>query len=589
MADPPRLLSEHLYQQRDTILAVLQRVAKELPDRLARFGTALLLAALAFWIVTYALRGPSLAINHDELNYLYGSMRLLTEGRPVGYAHGPVTYELIALAHVVAYAVTRGLGTVHSAPDYLTFVIRHEARYLEFLRALAGLFGLATIAMLYRLARIFVAPVVAFGAVVLSVAGPTFLTLASVLKEDVLYWFLLVFSLYAAWRAVAVGHTRWALAAGCAIGSATATKYLGVFAFLLVALPFLQLAGITTDRRRHLSLVMGCSGIVTLGLVFPFLLTDTASVVQNVRQMDASSAAAGSGQGLVLTDYLTTHIPDLVGWPATAVGFLGLALALRRNPAGSILLAVVPLAQLLFLGLRHGQAQAYYIFPAACLLALLACATVYEGCRRFWPSGAGILVFVSCLANLADQAHIPGAAKQALVLLAPDTRLVVRDFVLRRVPPGSRVVIGAGIIGLNFWGPPLLPALPDGERGVFARARESAFSGASEARFRVRLVDGRASRLLLGGEDCWVILPRLGSVAGRRLMDAEPPRGCERVARFYSFPEPQSQAWPMMMAGDYDALREATFHDVWARAAHGLSMDVLLCRRGVDAVIDPRP
>ena len=77
------------------------------------------LVLFSTWLAFSLFFGPELAIHHDELNFLYEALRLPAEQRLSGYGHGPLLYELIAVAESGWYVLLRVTGAVSSPSDFL--------------------------------------------------------------------------------------------------------------------------------------------------------------------------------------------------------------------------------------------------------------------------------------------------------------------------------------------------------------------------------------------------------------------------------------------------------------------------------------
>src|SRR5437588_1090628 len=81
------------------------------------------IAAYAGWLGIFLMHGPVLAVNHDEVNFVTEALRLPAQGRLHGYGHGPILYELIALAELAWYVVLRATGHIASPTEFVTYVL----------------------------------------------------------------------------------------------------------------------------------------------------------------------------------------------------------------------------------------------------------------------------------------------------------------------------------------------------------------------------------------------------------------------------------------------------------------------------------
>lgn len=566
---------------------------EQLTNRWAQYLLASVMLAFAVWYLVFLICGPRLAINHDELNYLYEALRLPAQRRLTGYAHGPLLYELIALVEVGWYAVLRLTHQVTSPSEFLTQVLAHEQAHLIACRAMVGLIALLLLVQVYRLGCLFGGSRVGALASLLCATNLTFISLTSLCKEDGLFWLLMVTAMLQTWRVVERRLARDALLAGLAIGAATVTKYFGVFALPLCVLPLICLPALEWRQSLKLGFIIALSAGVTTIALMPFIVTETSVVLASILGM--SSSAAQAGGGLTLPTYLATHLTDLVGWALLVAGTVELVWRLFRQPRGPVLLIAAPLIQLLFLGLRPGHSMAYYIFPLALFLCVLASALAIRALD--WPllgrwSFAAPLLVV-CVA-VCDSAFLPGALKHAIILTGPDVRLLARDYLQSQAANGEGIAVTRAIVGVNVWGPPLLPLEPPAGANVFALAQAEALRRANGPRYRLRLFDGTPDLTPEMIRDCdWLITPHIGPLASTA-GDGASDRATDGLAEFElarviePTPIQHSPLWPFLTFMDYEELRRASVWQLWRSRVRGLTM--LIYRRRVrDGAVSPLP
>ena len=244
------------------------------------------------------------------------------------------------------------------------------------------------------------------------------------------------------------------------------------------------------------------------------------------------------------------------------------ALRLIREPRGAVLLALVPFLQMLFLGLRPGYSIAYYVFPLALLLCILASSLAIRMSRiGRW----GFLVpFFLGLVAVSDGAFLRGSIKHALILTAPDTRLLARDYLYTRATPGDNILLTHAIGGMNFWGPPLLPQDPPRGTGAFAIASREALRFSEDPRYHLRVVDGFPGFTPDVTRDCdWVIAIGTGPTSEDVREGNRPPQGFELATAIQGVP-PQSNFWPFLKSSDYEALHKLSVRSLWRDRVRGL-------------------
>jgi hypothetical protein len=532
-------------------------------------GTLLVLAG---WYALFLAYGPRLAANHDELNFIYGGLRLPAEGRLDGYVHGPLFFEVVAAVELAWYALARAAGRVASPEGFLVQLLSDEHAHLLACRTVVAIVALLLVWQTYRLAADLAGPWAGAFASLFCASNLTFLSLTSLCKEDALFWLSWVVATRLAWHAASQGGARAAGMAGMAMGAAAAAKSLGVFTFVLAALPLARATSASRGAAVRQSALMAGAGMAAFLVFYPFILTDTAAVFESQRTVQAWLALAGPR--LSLGTYLVSHLPNVVGWSVLAAAIVECLLRLRREPRGPVLLLVAPLCLLVFLGLRRGFSLAHYIFPLGLMLAVMAAALAARLMSQARPAWRWLPLLAVGLVVAFDPAFLRGSLKHALVLTAPDTRLQALDTLMPHVPPGDCLVVTEAISGENFFGPPLYPVDPPEVRGAFTRARRQAWTVRDGPRYRLRLVHGsRPDPSALDGCD-WVLMPRFGHSPefGDTPASTEAPAGFRAVAIQAAQPGDRSYVFPSPTMLEYDRLRRVSLGRLWRERTMGWTL-----------------
>jgi len=536
------------------------------------------LGVLTAWYLCFLYWGPALPLSHDELNFLFEALRLPAQGRLTSYGHGPVLYELIALIESVWYLLLRATGSAHSSHDFLISIISDQATHLRLVRAVTAIGGLGLVVQVYRVARLFSGRSAAALSALFTAGNLTFIAMSSLGKEDVFFWLFTLMAMEFSWHASVKGRTRDAVIAGAAVGLAFSTKYLGVFAGLGAALPLLR--NLPTFRKDSLRIsgIIAITATVSVLLVFPFLLTDTTSVLNSIHEVGSIYTAQGSRW--TMGAYLFSHLPNLVGWPIILIGTAEFCRLWSRNPRGPILVSLIPVAGLLFIGLRVGFSMAYYAMPAAIMLIILALCGTAQIANARWRNTLLALLLGSFV---FDTAFLRGALKHAIVLTGPDTRVTTEAALAARAHPADRVLLNQAVLGENVFGPSLLPEEPEKGHGPFTLARAEATARRKGPRYRLTLLDytkdipsDAASRL------DWLVIGRRGvpsviehgTDTVKAIGQATVPDGFRLVETIQAFPEQHSHFYPFPTTLDYDALRGASISSLWRDRAVGMSFDL---------------
>lgn len=538
------------------------------------------LAASAVRMVVFLVLGPELAINNDELTFLYEALRLPAEFRLSGYMHAPLLYEVIASVEAGWYVLLRLTGGASSPNEFLTQVLVDQPVHLILCRGIVEFSALLLLIQVYRLGSLFGGSRAGALASLLCAANLTFVILASSCKEDVLFLLLFVTAMLWTWRLVEQPRIGLAIGTGFTIGASVVAKYFGIFAVALSAIPFFVSRRDDPKRALVLGATMAMATGVSVFILMPFIVTDSATVLNSVVRLGRGTANLPGG--LALKDYLFTHLPNLVGWVLLIAAMAEGSIRLTREPRGPLTVMVAPLLLLLFLGLRPGLSRAYYIFPVAICMFVLASSLairVLDGMSRSrWKLLAPLVIGVVAL---FDTAFLPGSVKYALILTGPDTRLMARDYIDTYVPPGKCVVLTHGVLGWNVWGPPLLPVDPPGGNGAFWTANRAAIERSGRPRYRLRIANKFTGFPTDLAHDCdWMVSAKTSASFSREFGTPEgfnwedPPSGFQVVKIIQALPEQQTTAWPFIGPEDYDELRKVSFQRLWKDRARGLTLVV---------------
>ena len=313
-------------------------------------------------------------------------------------------------------------------------------------RVVAAVLGTAAVGLLYLAGMRFFNRTI--GLVAAAILGFAFLPVfySHLALNDVPALAPVSLALYGVAGVLRRGRTSDYALAGIGIGLATATKYTGgiILLCLLAAVVCDAAGGSLATVARRLALALGLALAAFLA-ANPFALLDTSSFLAGVHQQASLSAGPdpvklGSSPGSGLAYYLWTFTWGL-GWVPTFAAVGGAALLLARRRVG-LALVMVP-ACVVFLIYMGGQPRFFGrwlmpIFPIVALLGAYGAVELMKALRRrglpvgvLAVGGAVLLLGQSAAADLHNDA----------VLSRPDTRNLVRDWMVKHVPAGSKVVI----------------------------------------------------------------------------------------------------------------------------------------------------
>lgn len=253
----------------------------------------------------------------------------------------------------------------------------------------------------------------------------------------------------------------WALA-GAGIGVATATKYTAgaMLLTLLIAALFRVLDKRSTSREAVLG-VVGAGAVFTAAFLVlnPFALIEAGTFRSQIGGQSGQASNAKLGQDDVpgWLYYLWTLTWGF-GWVPALAAVAGGVLALRNDGRRGLLLVAFPVFLFLFLG-AQGRFFGRWLLPAYPALAILASyaavravdalADRFGAARAQQAAGSVGRVAISrgrlaLLAGAGALLVVQGVVSSTRVDAAlgrEDTRVIARDWLVRNVPRGSRVVV----------------------------------------------------------------------------------------------------------------------------------------------------
>lgn len=313
----------------------------------------------------------------DEIT-VWGRYLFLFTAQGAGSLTGlPVTYPpLYGYLAGLAVAVAQAFGVL--GPDASVFDALLVAR------AVSVAAGLATVALVYRLAASAFGRTAGLVAAALIASFPREATQTHYASVDVLLGTTAALTMLAS-CAFAVRRTRvLAFVCGVCTALAAGTKYNGV---VLAAAPgwvLLEVAFGERAPRRALELGLFCALGLALGLVVacPPCLLETGRIVEKLRHL-AALAGTSTWQppnnhlsdtlgwyGRRYVFQLVAALPFALGWPAYLLSMLGVVIALvRRTAADRVLL--VTLGTWLFFAGRMDITFIRYLIPLFPALAAL--------------------------------------------------------------------------------------------------------------------------------------------------------------------------------------------------------------------------
>jgi 4-amino-4-deoxy-L-arabinose transferase-like glycosyltransferase len=386
----------------------------------------------------------------DEPAFVDRAFRILATGdlNPHWFGH-PGTFTIYSLALFFGLFGALGLASGHF-PDLASIAAAAQSDPSTFYligRALILSFALATLVILYLLARRVAGSWVALLATLLLALSPLHVQLSSVIRTDIQQTFLLV---VVAWLAVAIAREgRWLhyLLAGFVLGLAIATKYPAVIgAFMIMMGAVGHMAHRQVSWSIPLFRLTGSALATVLGtfLASPFLFLDFGTAWSNVVEEARPTHLSATNPGFLdaLVYYLFDPIAGTVTIAGLALAVVGGVVLSRRSKAEAAIVLGFPLIYLIFISsLSLVWARwATPILPFFALLTATGLGALVTVTRPFSPSrtqGFVTAVLVFALLALPFSTTTTNVAE----LIAEDTRTVAFHWAMENLPAGSNVLL----------------------------------------------------------------------------------------------------------------------------------------------------
>ena len=238
---------------------------------------------------------------------------------------------------------------------------------------------------------------------------------------------------------------RSAAIAGAMVGLAAASKYVPMIVLAVVALAQVE----RTDRGWRVGWsALGAAAIaaaVAFFVVSPYTILDWAHKSQSIllqRGRHLSEWVGISEAPIALPTYLTSTLPEMLGWPGYLVAIAGVALLFAHRPRGWVV-AAVPVALLLPFA-AIAVAQERFMLPA---LGALVLAEAFALTRlQDWKGKAPAIALLA----LTVAWPLPSYVRTRQALHLPDTRALAQRWIAGHLPAQAPMAID--VYGPEFAG-----------------------------------------------------------------------------------------------------------------------------------------
>jgi hypothetical protein len=314
-------------------------------------------------------------------------------------------------------------------------------------RAVAAVLGTASVALLYLTgARLWDRSVGLVAAAILAFAFlPVFYSHLALNDAPTLAPVTL--SLYGIAGVLRRGRTRDYAVAGVGIGLAAATKYTGgVMAFCLVGAALSDAAGGSLVSSARRLVLAGALALAAFVIANPYSVLDASAFLSGVGQQASAAAGAdpvklGTRPGSGFTYYLWTFTWGL-GWGPTIAALGGTTLLVARRRGGTLLMFV---PACVFFIIFMGDQQRFFgrwvmpIFPVVALLGGYGAVELVRWLSR--SRGVPLVLAAGVVGVLMLGQSAVADVHNDVVLSRPETRNLLRAWMVAHIPAGSKIVI----------------------------------------------------------------------------------------------------------------------------------------------------
>ncbi len=359
-----------------------------------------------------------------------------------GHPGSTLLYMLEALYGVI-YVAGHKLGAFATPSEYQALYLSDPTVFYISGRILCVLFGAASIVLLYAIGRRLLSRPAALFATALLAVTPLHVNFSRILRTDIIATFCVLAAFWFVLQALRERDAmRWYIAAGFAVGLATATKYPAVLFLIVIAWAAWGMPATVMTRVKH----MVAAGLAAAGGVIvgsPLLLPNFRTVLQNVLYENRSDDVGLGGHGFLgnLAAYTFQTLPQTLSWPGWVLLVIGTILCFASRRRDLRLVPIFPIALVVFVSALHLFRDSWLI-PALPFCALAA-AYGAEGCmawlsRRWRPALARPLVLVAAAYPLVALGTADVVHGQELAGI--NTRTQAANWITTHVPPHSRIL-----------------------------------------------------------------------------------------------------------------------------------------------------
>ncbi len=403
------------------------------------FGLPYLYTTDEAWQVNYALA--------------FGATRdlTLTPGYP------PLLMYLLFVLYGVYFAIGFVVGVFRSLEDFAIQFFRDPSMIYLIGRAFVALLGTATIILAYLTGRKGYNSKVGLVAALFLAFSFTHVEYSHYIKSHGVLAFFALLSFFFILRVWEQGRIQDYILAGLFCGLSVGMLQPGIF--LTIPLFLAHLFRVLNTRKSYHEIFRGAAfvslAVWILGLVAsnPPLLLDTKGALEFAIKASQNYAyvAGNLGSGWIGHIFL---LRNTMGLFLGVIAVMGIAYALWHHRQKDLLLISFPLVYLLFFSCYRAKVG-YHVLPTHPFLAVLGASFLVDMTSRLRLSEA---VRTAVLVLLVSAVIMPSAVAVLswdYRISQKDTRTIAKEWIEKRLPGGSKILIDSGKYYVSSLSPPI--------------------------------------------------------------------------------------------------------------------------------------
>jgi hypothetical protein len=389
-------------------------------------------------------------VHHPDEPYILNRALAFAKGDPSphNFLYPTLYFYALFVWEGLFFVAGRLVGLYDSVAAFEREFFSNPTRVMIAGRLLTALFGVATVAAVYRLGALLYGRRVGLGAALLLAVAPFAVRDAHYIKLDVPAALFVVLSQAAVARivvdaAAAARRGPWLLA-GAMAGLACSTHYYAAPVVLTIAAGAAIHAGCTratADAVKRLAWAAAAAVAAFLATT-PFLLLELDVAIRDmtaVREINVDRAVGAAGAFTSLGAYLRMLGGDAMGWATGLAAAAGFVLAFATDARRAVVLACFPLVYLAFLANTVPMSRYVNVMlPSLAVAAAFAIARLTSTPRLRPGTQAAAFAMLLLLVGLPG---LLSSVRSDIFFSQADTRTLAREFIERTAPDGATVLV----------------------------------------------------------------------------------------------------------------------------------------------------